>query len=243
MGEKNKIELETIEAVLGEDASDELKAKAKTLFEAAVEAKVTERLDEVNSKVDEMVAEKLAEELKAIQENVDKYVSYVAEQWLEDNAIAIETNLRVERADAILEGVAELMAAHNVVIPEGGEDIVEALDAKNDELAGKLSEALKELVDLKDALFQKDKAQAVQEASEGLTAVQVEKLKTLAESVKDKTLDGFVSKLKTLKESFFKETKTVPAKDALDTGELNEDVTKKVDPDQHLAAFKKFMNG
>jgi hypothetical protein len=207
MTKKNLEAATEIDAILGEGATDELKEKARTVFEAAVAAKVAEQMVEVNAKIDEMVEAQLAEKLTEIEENVDRYVSFVAEEWLAENEMAIESALRVERADAIVEGLLTLFAEHNLEVPEGSESVVDALVAKNEELSDKINAVVKENLSLKDAILEGLKSEAVAEASEGLTDVQSAKLKALSEGLKHRDIEDFKSKLSTLKESFFKEVK------------------------------------
>ncbi len=216
MTKKNEdfVAAQEIDAILGEGATDELRAKAKTIFEAAVavevKAQVETQMEAVNAKIDEMVAEKLAEKLGEIEENVDRYVSYVAEEWLTENEMAIESALRVERADAIVEGLLNLLGEHNLEVPEGSENVVEALVSKNDELVGKLNESLKRGMKLEEALANEEKKDLIDAAVAGLTDVQAIKVRKLAENVKHKDVEDFKAKLAILKETIKPEA--APAK-------------------------------
>ena len=109
---------EDIDAIFGEDLDEELREKAETVFEAAVNA----RLSEMNAEYSDAFNSQLAEAKEEIAEDmtakVDEYINYLSEQWMEENQVAIESSLKVEVAESFMNGLRGLMEAHNVVIPE-----------------------------------------------------------------------------------------------------------------------------
>ena len=96
---------EDVNALLsGEDLSEDFREKAKVIFEAALYSKV----EEIKESLEEQYAVALAEEVEEIKleltERVDTYLEYVASEWLEENALAVERGLKTEITESFLSG-------------------------------------------------------------------------------------------------------------------------------------------
>jgi len=126
----------------GADLSEDFKAKATTIFEAAV----TARTIEYKAQLDEQYEAKLAESVEAVAdevtEKVNSYLNYVVEQWVEDNKLAIESGLRTEVMESFLAGMRNVFVEHYVEIPEDKVDVVESLDARVAALEEQLNEQI-----------------------------------------------------------------------------------------------------
>lgn len=195
------------ELFANDDLSEEFREKASTLFEAAVNARVgleTARIEEEYEAQLEEAAGQIEEQLTA---KIDSYLDYVAEQWFEDNKIAIESSLKVEAADKFIDGVKALFAEHMVEIPEETVDVVESLEARVAELEEKLNEEINEKIELVKLVEEAEKEAIFDEVAEGLAATQVEKLRTLAEGLEYSDADNYRKKVELVKENYFTEKK------------------------------------
>jgi len=190
-----------------DDLSEEFREKASTLFEAAVNARVGLEA----ARLEEEFEAKLEEAAVAIEEElaskIDTYMDYVAEQWFEENQIAIESSMKVEAADKFIDGVKALFAEHMVEIPEETVDMVESLEARVAELEGQLNEEINEKIELTKLVEEAEKEAIFDEVAEGLAATQVEKLRTLAEGLEYSDADAYRRKVELVKENYFTEKK------------------------------------
>lgn len=187
----------------GEDLSEEFMAKAVTIFEAAVKSKMQSEI----ARLEEAYADTLAEEIGSIQEelsnNVDDYLNYVVEQWVSDNEVAVEAGLRSELTEDFISGLRQLFAEHYIDIPEDKVSVIEELGSKVEELEDKLNEEIERNVELTKVLSESVKSQIMYDMTEGLTATQAEKLKSLAENVDFVDVDSYATKIQTLRENYF----------------------------------------
>lgn len=185
----------------GEEFSQDFKDRAATIFKAAVGQEIQVQLQKINEDVEshiETVEAQLAEEMT---DNVDKYLNYVSEQWMEENKVAVEQQLRTELAEDFIVGLKGLFDAHYISVPESKVDLVDALQEKVETLEGKLSEAINENLKLSDSIDTLSKETIVSELSQDLNIEETKKFKELAQSVE---VNGqIVEQLETLKESYF----------------------------------------
>ena len=202
MKEKMK---EDVDALFADDStiSEEFKSKVSTIFEARVEDRVTQIEEEIETRYAGML-EEAVESVKAdLTEKVDDYLSYVVEQWMEENEIAIESGLRAELTEDFIGGLRNLFAEHYIDVPAEKVDLVDELAGKVEELESKLNEEIERGIEFKKALIESRKNELTREVTEGLTATQVEKIKSLAESVEFSTEDEYKTKLDTIRENYF----------------------------------------
>ncbi len=194
-----------INALFADDntISEEFKAKAATIFEA----RVLDRVNQIQEEIESRYASMLEESVEAIKtdltDKVNDYLSYVVEQWISDNEIAIESGLRSELTEEFIAGLRNLFAEHYINVPSEKVDLVEELAGKVEELESKLNEEIQNGIEYKKALVEAVKNEVVREVCEGLTETQVEKIKALAESVEFSTEEEYQSKLETIRENYF----------------------------------------
>jgi len=203
---------EDVNALLGgEELSEEFKEKAKTIFEAALTAKV----GEIKEAIEAQYEEKLVEEVEAIKEalaqRVDSYLEYVAEEWFTENELAVEQGLKTEMTESFLEGMKGLFEAHYVSIPEDKYDVLESMVEKLDDMETKLNEQIEKNIHLNQRLAESVADGIFDEISDGLAATQKEKLASLAESVEFESEEEYREKLEMLKESYFPANKAPKA--------------------------------
>ena len=196
---------EDVASLFADDSSisSEFKTKAATIFEA----RVFDRVAQIQEQLEAEYAGQLEEAVNAIRdeltEKVDDYLNYVVEQWMDENEIAIESGLRSEITEDFIAGLRNLFAENYINVPEDKVELVDELASKVEELEVKLNEEIEANIQYKKQLTEAIKVQLVNEVCEGLTATQVEKIKSLAESVEFSTEEEFVEKLETIRENYF----------------------------------------
>jgi hypothetical protein len=196
---------EDIDALFADDStiSEEFKSKAATIFEARVHDRVTQIEEEIETKYASMLEEAVEEIKSDLTTKVDDYLNYVVEQWLADNEIAIESGLRAELTEEFIAGLRNLFAEHYIDVPTEKVDLVDELATKVEELESKLNEEIERGISYAKALVESRKSELTREVCEGLTTTQVEKIKTLAESVEFSGEDEYKEKLETIRENYF----------------------------------------
>ena len=167
----------------GEELSEEFKAKAKTIFEAAINAKVAEIRATIEEEHEAKLAEEVAEEKEALQERVDSYLEYVSDEWMEENALAIEHGLKTELTESFLSGMRSLFEDNYVTIPDDKYDVLESMVEKLDDMETKLNEQIEKNIGLNKRLSESVADGILESVSDGLAATQKEKLASLVESV------------------------------------------------------------
>ena len=193
-----------IDAIFADETlSEEFKTKAATVFEARVYDRITQIQEELETKYATQLEEAVDEIKKDLTEKVDDYLNYVVEQWMADNEIAIESGLRAELTEEFIAGLRNLFAEHYIDVPSEKVDLVDELAGKVEELEGKLNEEIERGISFAKALVESRKNEVTREVCEGLTTTQVEKIKSLAESVEFSTEDEYKEKLETIRENYF----------------------------------------
>ena len=205
LGQGQKTMKEDIEALFADDEtiSEEFKSKVATIFEARVQDRINQLEEETESRYAGMLEEAVESIKQDLTEKVDDYLSYIVEQWMEENQIAIESGLRSEMTEDFIAGLRNLFAENYIDVPAEKVDLVEELAAKVEELEGKLNEEIDRGVSYAKALVESRKSELTREVCEGLTDTQVEKIKSLAESVEFSTEDEYKEKLETIRENYF----------------------------------------
>ena len=204
---------EDVNALLGgEELSEEFKEKAKTIFEAALTAKVGEIKEALEVQYEERLVEEVEEIKEILKERVDSYLEYVADEWFTENELSVEQGLKTEMTESFLEGMRGLFEAHYVSIPEDKYDVLESMVEKLDDMETKLNEQIEKNIHLNQRLAESVADGIFDEISEGLAVTQKEKLASLAESVEFESEEEYREKLEMLKESYFPANKTPKAR-------------------------------
>ena len=195
---------EDVNALLGgEELSEEFREKAKTIFEAAINAKVGAVKEEIQAEYDAKLVEGVAEARAELSERVDSYLEYVADEWFSENQLAVESGLKTEMTESFLEGMKSLFEEHYVSIPEEKYDVLHSMVEKLDDMETKLNEQIEKNIGLNKRLAESVADGIFESISDGLAATQKEKLASLAESVEFESETEYREKLETLKESYF----------------------------------------
>ena len=180
---KKKEEMqEQIESLFSQDEtlSEEFKEKAALLFETVLTQRINEEVNELKEELEEQYnanlkeaveahAEQLHEELDNLTSKVDEYVTYVAEEWLKENELAVEKGVRTEITENFIFGLKNLFTENYIDVPEGKEDLVVSLEEKTEELQEQVNTHLKRNMRLKKQLQEEKRKNIISEKSEDLT--------------------------------------------------------------------------
>ncbi len=232
-----------IDAIFADETlSEEFKSKAATVFEARVYDRITQIQEELETKYATQL-EEAVDSIKAdLTEKVDDYLNYVVEQWMADNEIAIESGLRAELTEEFIAGLRNLFAEHYIDVPSEKVDLVDELAGKVEELEGKLNEEIERGMSFAKALVESRKSEVTREVTEGLTTTQVEKIKSLAESVEFSTEDEYKEKLETIRENYFPSGAKKATEEQLHEQVEDAEAEKKVIADPFVAAVSQAIS-
>lgn len=241
------------EMFAGDELSEEFMERAEVVFEAALNTRLTLEKTKLEEEFDAKVVaieeaaevalnEKATEIFEEVSNKLNDYLDYSVEVWMNENKLAIETSLRAEIAENFIEGLHSLFTENYITVPENKLDIVAEMKEEIETLKNKLNEAVDENIQLTSQVNESSKGDIVAQVAEGLTAVQADKLHSLAEGLEFGSTDLFRKKVELIKENYFGSRKTNP------TGILTEETDDTVAPkaassdvnmDQYLKAITK----
>jgi len=191
----------------GEELSEEFKAKAATIFESAVKAKLVEEIEKLEGEYESKVADKVEETKSEIVEKVDAYLNYVVESWMKDNELAIEKGLKAEITEDFIGGMKKLFETHYIDLPESKFDVVEDQAAQIIKLKEDMNKTLESNVELNQKIGEFAKDDIINDVSSDLAETETEKLKGLAESIEYVDAADYRTKVETIKNSYFPKSK------------------------------------
>ena len=203
MKEEFDIEEDVNALLAGEELSEEFQEKARTIFEAAIKTKVAEIKEQLQASYEATLVEEIEAIKEGLTDRVDAYLEYVADEWISENALAVEHGLKTEMTESFLQGMKGLFEDHYVTIPEDRYDVIESMVDKLDEMETKLNEQIERNVALNRRLAESVADVIFAEVTEGLALSQKDKLASLAENVEFDSEESYREKLVTLKESYF----------------------------------------
>lgn len=188
----------------GEGLTEEFKTKIKTIFEAAVNYRVTQIAEELTKQANTSLEEQVTTVTEALSAKLDDYLNYVIEEWMTENKLALEEGIRMDIAESFLSGLKELFESHYVTVPEGKTNVLESLHTSNEQLEKELNKKLEENMGLRKALMEQQAGLVFLRVADGLTDVEVEKLASLSEGLQWDSVEQYGEKLSILKESYFR---------------------------------------
>jgi hypothetical protein len=195
---------EDVEALInGEDLTEEFKAKAATIFEAAIITRVKQEVTRLEEEFEARLEEEAAKNQEGLVEKVDGYLNYIVEQWFTQNEIALESGMKSEILEGFVSGLKGLFEEHYIDVPEEKFDVLGALEEQNSELQAKLDEQVAANVELNKALNESARDEIVSDALDGLTQTDKEKFLDLAEELAFEDVDSFAKKVQTIRENYF----------------------------------------
>lgn len=187
----------------GEDLSEEFKTKASTIFETAVNERIEAIAEELETEFETRMLAAQEQIKTELTEQLDSYLSYVVEEWMEENRLAVEKGIRSEVTEQFIEGLRSLFLQHNIEVPASKVDLVDEMAEKVEELTGKLNEEIEKNVGMSKTIGQLRRSDILDEQCEGLADTQKERFKKLAEGVAFEGEDDYRSKLEIIRESYF----------------------------------------
>ena len=196
--------------------SDDFKAKTAVIFETAIRSKLTEEVERLEDEYQSRLEEELNETRSDLVEKIDSYLNYVVENWMEENKLAVENGLRTEIAEGFMNNLRELFVESYIDVPESKVDLVDELAEQVEDLEEKLNVQTASMLDMHESLENFHRQSIIREASRDLAETQVEKLASLVESLDFEDEESFATKVRTVKESYFK-------KKVKETEEITED--------------------
>jgi hypothetical protein len=195
---------EDVEALVKDEdtLSEGFKEKAATIFEAALTSKVNAE----TAKLEERYASDLTGEVEAIKEDlvdkVDGYLTYVVENWMKDNEVAIEHSLKSEITESFIQSLGQLFAEHHINVPDDAGDILDSLSEEAKDAKSQLNDATEKNIELSEKVKSYQRQDIIREACKGLAATEAAKLTELTEAIEADDNDGFATKVATIKESY-----------------------------------------
>jgi len=208
--------------IAGEELSEEFEEKARTIFETAINSKVSLIKEDLEKEYAKILQEEIDSTKVELTERVDSYLEYVANEWLEENSLAVEQGLKAEMSESFLTGMKSLFEEHYVSIPEDKYDVLESMVNKLDDMEEKLNEQIEKNVGLTKRLAESKSDGILSDVSEGLAVTQKDKLASLAESVEFESETDYREKLVTLRNSYFP-TRQVASTQSEDSEMLSEE--------------------
>ena len=214
--------------VAGDDSlSEEFKQKAATVFEAAIKSKVKDIAEEIQADYDKKFEEETSKAKDELVEKVDSYLSYVVEEWMKENELALERGIKGEIAEDFISGLKKLFEDHYIDVPDEKYNVLEDQASKIEELEKKLNESIEKNVELSKENGKHIRQSIIDEASKELAETQKEKFNKLAEEIDYNNEEDFKTKVSTIKESYFGKKDSSGEIDdvAADSSPLNEDLS------------------
>ena len=236
---------ESIERLFdGSELSEDFKSSAVAVFEAAVHEKVLAETATLEEKFESDLQEQVEKSVEEIVEKVDQYLDYVIENWMEDNQVAVESNIKVEVAESILESVKGLVSEHNLEIDQDTIDHNAELEVALEESQVKYNELVEEMMEIKEAKKEADLEAAFKTVSEELTDTQAEKLRVLSEGISFESTEDYSKKLEAIKDNYFVESAPAPVAEEESNDLLQEETAEEVQPvlDPSIASYAESLN-
>ena len=202
----------------------EFKQKAAIIFEAAVKAKIRSELERIEEEYEEAYAQAFENAKEDMTEKVDGYLSYVVEEWMKTNEMAVEHKMKTEIAEGFIAGLKTLFEEHNIAIPTEQFDMLDAAAEKVGELEGKLNETLESNVRLSQEVAELKKSEILSDVASDLADTEVEKFAGLTENVEYETEANFREKVETIKESYFPKVQSLQNDDTAAPLETENDI-------------------
>ena len=198
---------EDLENIIKEEAtlSDGFRDKAQAIFEAVLTSKLSQEIERLESEYAQNLEEEVTEVQNSLVEKVDSYLNYVVENWMKENEVAVQNGLRTEIAEDFMTSLQSVFKEHYIEVPEGKVDLVDELNEQVNELEETLNKTTEDNIELHSKVQAFEKQEVVREQSSGLAETEAEKLASLVEDIEFDNKESFEMKVKTVKESYFKQ--------------------------------------
>ena len=198
---------EDLENIIKEEAtlSEGFRGKAQAIFEAVLTSKLSQEIERLEGEYAQNLEEEVTDIQSSLVEKVDSYLNYVVENWMKENEVAVQNGLRTEIAEDFMTSLQSVFKEHYIEVPEGKVDLVDELNEQVNELEETLNKTTEDNIELHSKVQDFEKQEVVREASSGLAETEAEKLASLVEDIEFDNKESFELKVKTVKESYFKQ--------------------------------------
>jgi hypothetical protein len=198
---------EDLENIIKEEAtlSEGFRGKAQAIFEAVLTSKLSQEIERLEGEYAQNLEEEVTDIQSSLVEKVDSYLNYVVENWMKENEVAVQNGLRTEIAEDFMTSLQSVFKEHYIEVPEGKVDLVDELNEQVNELEETLNKTTEDNIELHSKVQNFEKQEVVREASSGLAETEAEKLASLVEDIEFDNKESFELKVKTVKESYFKQ--------------------------------------
>jgi hypothetical protein len=190
------------------DLSEDFRIKVGTLFEAAVSTRVGIEAARLEESYEQKLEESYEEIKNDMMTNVDSYLNYAVAEWIAENKLAIQNNIRTQIAESFLSGMKSLFEEHYVEIPDDKADIVESMASRIEELENQVNETTADNIALSKIVNEKEVHEISNGLSEGMTSTQKDKFVKLVEAVNYSDAEEFRKKANIIKETYFSTIKS-----------------------------------
>jgi hypothetical protein len=187
-------------SLLGEDVPASLVNQLDAIFEAAVSDRVERKVASIVEEVDENVKNYLDTVTESLVEKVD--LDYVVEEWMTDNAVAVEQGIKTQIAENFIGGLKNLFENHYIDVPSEKYNVLDELYAQNRDLENKLNESVKYTMDLRKEVSLTECAGIFVAETRDLADTQISKLQNLMENVNFNTPEEYREKLVAIRENY-----------------------------------------
>lgn len=197
-----------------EELTEDFRSRTETLFEAAVNtrlaievAKIEEAFEAKEAELTEAFETALEESIVEIKEemveNVDNYLNYAVAEWIAENKLAIENNIKTQIAESFMASLKNVFEEHYVDIPDDQVDVVESMATELEDLKAQINEMTEKNLELSKIVNEKEVEEITSSISEGLTDTQKDKFKKLTEAINYSDVEEFRKKVAIIKETYF----------------------------------------
>ncbi len=211
-----------------EHLTEDFKVRAAEVFEAVVTSRVSAEIESIENELTEAANDEFELQLEQMTGNIDKYLTYVTENWMQENQIAIESGVRTEVTESFIKGLQQVFSEHYIEVPEEKYDVMTEMQNQIDSLTASLDEEIQSKMAVQEEAIALKKQAVFAKLSEDLASTEAEKFATLVEDITYTGMDSYEQKLQVVKENYFPSEKVVAEAVLEDTFEANDEVTNTV---------------
>ncbi len=189
----------------GETLNEDFKTKASVIFESAVYSRVKREVAKISEQLEKEKENELSEQKEQLTDLVDGYLGMVAEQWLNDNEIALENSLKTEMFENFITKMKTVFVESYIDVPD---EKFDALADKENEvlrITEQLNKATDSLIQSRRVINSLEREKLINEATSKMSQTDKERFVELTEDYDfDVTQkDEFETRLEIIKESYF----------------------------------------
>ena len=189
----------------GETLNEDFKTKASVIFESAVYSRVKREVAKISEQLEKEKENELSEQKEQLTDLVDGYLGMVAEQWLNDNEIALENSLKTEMFENFITKMKTVFVESYIDVPDEKFDMLEEKENEVLRITEQLNKATDSLIQSRRVINSLEREKLINEATSKMSQTDKERFVELTEDYDfDVTQkDEFENRLEIIKESYF----------------------------------------